>query len=530
MARRKQAERAAAEAMKARRAYYQHIRTNRQRRQMLYAFGPILAVIIGLVGYAYYTFEYARPRQPVARVSGQAITASVFSQRLQYSRRQVLNNVRQLVGMIQTDDKSFITQYANGQRSGVVQSTLDALIDEVLIQKEAEARGVTVADQEVHDEICRQLQTATKITSPSDATATAAAAESEGVTATDAVTTTDAITTTDPVSETVAGAPATPTDTAKPACELSEVEFNRAFDELYKPVLTEAGMTRATYDNLVRMNLYREALNKAIGAEIPTISEQVEVEYLVFNDSGAAAGAAALAAAKSGTSFNALLTQYGPRAVDDETAGSPTSALTETVSADGATATFQTDPASAGATEATTATGATTSTGATGALSDTAAAAPPTPAPLPTTAPDPYAVVKSDGKTWYTKESMKTELGFIDADVDKIFALAAGKAADALIKGSQGNYLVVVHQKDAERELPETELQTKRDGALEEWLKKTRTEKSAEISKFPLDVHTPPEPQWYIDGFTEIMGTADTQPPLDVASMLTQQPASTPAP
>ena len=142
MARRKQAERAAAEAMKARRAYYQHIRTNRQRRQMLYAFGPILAVIIGLVGYAYYTFEYARPRQPVARVSGQAITASVFSQRLQYSRRQVLNNVRQLVGMIQTDDKSFITQYANGQRSGVVQSTLDALIDEVLIQKEAEARAL----------------------------------------------------------------------------------------------------------------------------------------------------------------------------------------------------------------------------------------------------------------------------------------------------------------------------------------------------------------------------------------------------
>lgn len=566
MARRKHAERAAAEAMKARRQYYQHLRSNRQRRQFLYAFGPILVIVVGMLGYAFYNFKYYQPRQPVARVSGQAITANVFAQRLQYARRQVLNNVSQLMGMIQTDSNDFITNYANQQRTGVVQSTLDALIDEVLIEKEATARGITVTDQQVHDEICRQLQQATKITSPSDATATAkASGEGEaaasdavtdtvasagavgaaaGITATGALTSTTgltatadttatngvtgtgasasgAVTATDATTTTAGGASPLPSPTPKPACTMSDVEFDRAFKELYDPALTEATMTRATYDKLVRANLLREALSAKLGAEVPSTEAQVQALYLAFGTDAAAAGAAALTDAKGGAKWDALVAKYGPRAVNDETSGSPTTGLTETVKSGSTTATYQ-NAAATGATTATGATGAVTSTDATTETGKAApTSAPPTAAPAPTATPNPYAASKSDAPTWYTKEKMKTALGFNDADVDKVFALAAGKAMDVLLKGSQGNYLVLVVAKDDKHPLDADELKTKHDSAMEDWLKKTRSDKSAEINRFPLDALTPAEPQWYIDGFDRILQKAPGQPTLDINSMLT---------
>ncbi|MEO8084065.1 MAG: SurA N-terminal domain-containing protein [Ardenticatenales bacterium] len=576
MARRKHAERAAAEAMKARREYYQHIRMNRQRRQFLYAFGPILLIVVGMLGYAFYNFKYYQPRQPVARVSGQAIPASVFSQRVQYARRQVLNNVSQLMGMIQTDSNDFVTNYATQQRTGVVQSTLDALIDEVLIKKEAETRGLTVSDQEVHDEICRQLQQATKVTSPNDATATAkasgegdagasdavtntvasdatgatsatgaitgttmltatdAAAATSGVTLTSGMTDTQATTTEATTTEATtsttgaassggadaAGASPVPSPTPKPDCTMSEVEFDRAFTELYLPALTEATMTRETYDNLVRMNLFREALTAKLGEEVESTASQVEAQYLAFGSDAAAAGQAALADAKGGASWDALVAKYGPRAIDDQTAGSPTTGLTETVTSGSTTATFQ----NAGATDAVSSTGAAGATDAvtgTDATTDTAKASPPTAVPAPTAIPNPYAASKSESATWYTTATMKTELGFNDADVDKVFAVAAGKPGEELVKGSQGSYLVIVTNKDAKRPLSADELKTKRDSALEDWLKAMRSEKSAEINRFPLDTLTPPEPQWYIDGFDRILQKAPSQPTLDLNSMLT---------
>ncbi|MBK6770183.1 MAG: hypothetical protein IPG72_14460 [Ardenticatenales bacterium] len=60
---------------------------------------------------------------------------------------------------------------------------------------------------------------------------------------------------------------------------------------------------------------------------------------------------------------------------------------------------------------------------------------------------------------------MKTELGFIDADIDKIFALAAGKGGGCAHQGSQGNYRPSSEGRRAGTPGDRTS-KTKRDGAL----------------------------------------------------------------
>ncbi|MBK6770182.1 MAG: hypothetical protein IPG72_14455 [Ardenticatenales bacterium] len=151
------------------------------------------------------------------------------------------------------------------------------------------------------------------------------------------------------MSETVAGAPATPTVTAKPACELSEVEVQSCVRRKSTSASDEAGMTRAACDNLVQDEPHPKRSAKTIGSEIDDLGAGREIEYLVFNGFGSChPSTPRRSRPPNGAPHQRPADPVRPRAVDDETASSPTSALTETVSADGATATFQARPASAG--------------------------------------------------------------------------------------------------------------------------------------------------------------------------------------
>ncbi len=158
--RRNRAEDEAAQLRKARREMLRDRKIAQERRKLTAALAPIILFVVGLVAYGWFRLEYWQPRQPVARVVGTAIQADDYGKRVQFARRQTLNNLSNLLGFLQSTDPSFIQSYVEQQRTGIAQQTLDTMIDEVLIQAEANERGITVTDDEVEERICAELSTA----------------------------------------------------------------------------------------------------------------------------------------------------------------------------------------------------------------------------------------------------------------------------------------------------------------------------------------------------------------------------------
>jgi hypothetical protein len=311
-----------------------------ERRKLMSALVPVLVLVFGFVAFGWFRLAWWQPRQPVARVAGTAITAQDYGKRVQFARRQTLNNLSSLLGFLQSTDPSFIQSYVQGQRTGVAQQTLDQMIDERLIREEAEARGITVTDEEIEERICGELSQATGATGAStDADADAEAEDGEDAAAEEdasdeAESETDAEAAADEgeaedASETEGdeesdeAAEDEGEDVAAPSdelvCALEGPELDRAFETVLEPQLDQAGMSRGDYEELVRAQIYRDKLSESLGEELDTTAEQTEIEYLLFTDESVAADAsAALESGESWAAVSARFERPEEPAVEDE--------------------------------------------------------------------------------------------------------------------------------------------------------------------------------------------------------------------
>lgn len=135
-------------------------RKQREARQMKIIIAAAIvvgALILGLVGYGLIEQLILRPSTPVAEVGDQVITVGEFETRVKYARQQALNQSIQYFSYAQQFGDLGQSFYDTAQ-SLVMQlmdpvafagGVMDELIDNIIIQEEAEKRGLSVSEAEI---------------------------------------------------------------------------------------------------------------------------------------------------------------------------------------------------------------------------------------------------------------------------------------------------------------------------------------------------------------------------------------------
>lgn len=522
----------------------------KQSRSMLAVLLPVLGLIALIVGYGAYWEGWYKPHQPIAKVTlgaggpSETITAQDFVPRVQYQRNQIIQNLENLKGL-SISDPSILNSMAKNQRDGVGTAVQDVLVDEALVRMEAQKREVAVTDADIQSYLINndsRLSLAL-LGSPTPLPSATATVE---VKATSAASATPWPTPTEMSEEAIALAT---TERATVVAAVSASKFEGAVRQEVEPGLVQLGLSREQYLKIIREAVLRENLNKAMGAEIPDQEPQLEAEFLRFVDKASAEAAAKAAA--GGASWADLVSQFGPReepAADAATdPAADESAGDEPAAADAAAASPEPSPEATGEggpiflqATATAEAAATDAAGdaaapadetapADAAPADSTAAAPAAPTSaataVPSPTPDPYATATSTEAKWLTRHGLKTDTDFgltDEAELDTLLQLKAGGISAAL---QSSNGFLVIHAKSAEaaRAVDKTELKTRRDNAVQDWLTlikdaKTDEAKRAKIDKFPFDDKVPAEPVWFTTYMDDFLN-APAQPTIDIANL-----------
>jgi hypothetical protein len=90
-------------------------------------------------------------------------------------------------------------------------------------------------------------------------------------------------------------------------------------------------------------------------------------------------------------------------------------------------------------------------------------------------------------------------------------ALEAGAFSEPL-SGGRGTTIVFVRDVAESRELTPSELEQRRENALEPWLEQARAD--AQVDRFPLEGLVPPEPDWFTIAWEQLVGVPAPTPDL----------------
>ena len=283
---------------------------DRERHRLLYtglgiAIGAALLLVV--VGIVYQLFVL--PNRAVASFDGQEIAARDYQKRAKLEQSNLQNQLLQYTQMEQQfGNQGFFTTQINQLQAtlsspfALGQQTLDSMIRERVIEREAAARNITVTDDEVEEALRQEIANARGLVTVPQATATAQAAAdatataalwtptpeptvaaSAAVTATEDMTGTAAVTDTGAVSETAAPE-ATPTP-MPPAAIITDTALSEGLQSLEDSIKSISGMTLDEYRNIIRARLLGGKLAKVIGEEqVAATSEQVHARHILLRE------------------------------------------------------------------------------------------------------------------------------------------------------------------------------------------------------------------------------------------------------
>jgi parvulin-like peptidyl-prolyl isomerase len=263
--------------------------------------GTLLTVLValGLTSYGLIRSEVIEPRQPVAIVDGEKITTQQFRGRVSLYQLDLIQQYRQaeqLRSLFGSDPEfqSYVeqqvaqvqSQLANPEALG--QSALDAMIDEVLIRREAMRRGIVVSPEELDDLIAANfgfyphgtptppptatLSPDTPTPEPPTPTATAGPSPTPAPSATPEPTITP-------------GPSPTPFPTATP---YTREAYLADYDAQIEFLGNYGEATEEDYRLRYEAILYRQELLSALKAEVEPEQEQAWARQIVVTDEAAA--------------------------------------------------------------------------------------------------------------------------------------------------------------------------------------------------------------------------------------------------
>ncbi|VAW32355.1 hypothetical protein MNBD_CHLOROFLEXI01-470, partial [hydrothermal vent metagenome] len=237
------------------------------------------------------------PNQPVALVNEQEITLGEWQDRVRFERAQriiLLNNQLDAfqgnVGIVQQVAGQAINDLLQTELLG--QNALNRMIDEAVIVQAAQARGITVTDADVDEEIGRTFNFYDGALPTPLSTATGTVEPTPSITPLPTAVITDVVPTNTPFPTATVGPTNTPGPTATPvSAEAFQEEFGGLIAEFEK-----LGVSEEQYRETVRIQIYRERLTEALSEEqeLPDEAEQVSFFILQFETEEEANEAAAL--------------------------------------------------------------------------------------------------------------------------------------------------------------------------------------------------------------------------------------------
>jgi len=293
-------------------------REAKQTRLIIIITAVIGVIIIGLLGYGAVDQLIVRPRQPVAQVGDTVITVREFESQVQYTRIQLLNQTYQYYNFYQQFGQfgeSFLQTAQNiasqlAQPVTLGRDILDEMIDDIIIEEEAEQRGITASEQEVDEAIQQAFGffpdgtptptvTATIESTPTySATQLALVTLTSTPTATSLPTDTPEVTPTpleDEVGDEVEQTPAddspadeietTPTPEVTPTITLTPTPFTT---QVFGEELEEFNDLYSTYNfdltdlrDIFRIDILREKLLEQITEDLVPVQEEVWARHIL---------------------------------------------------------------------------------------------------------------------------------------------------------------------------------------------------------------------------------------------------------
>lgn len=298
------------------------------RQRILAGTGVVLLAILGLLGYGWYDTTVVQPRQPVAEVNGEVITAAAFRNRVlfaQWNLLQQYQSLQQFLSFLGGDPQSLQTyqqqllslqgQLADPEVLG--NAMLDEMVSEILMRQEAQARGIQVSEEDIDQSFERAFGfypegTPTPQPSPTeptleptallDPTAAAVATGQAEVTATAQAEATS-VQPVIGVEETVE-----PEATPQPSATAYTRELYESNYQTYIATLKSFGVQEATVRRVRESQLYRDRLSETFADQVGSDQEQVWARHILVSDQELAAELLERLAA--GESWEELAAQY----------------------------------------------------------------------------------------------------------------------------------------------------------------------------------------------------------------------------
>lgn len=137
-------------------------REERQTRFIIYGSIAIVAVVIILVSIALLDIYIFTPDKPVAIVNGDKISTSDYQARVKFERLQLVNQFASTLQLMQSFDDESTLQYFQSSLQQISfqltpdvhgQSVLDNMIDDTIIQQQADQLNISVSEAELDEYI-----------------------------------------------------------------------------------------------------------------------------------------------------------------------------------------------------------------------------------------------------------------------------------------------------------------------------------------------------------------------------------------
>lgn len=224
----------------------------RTRATLLAGTAIVLILSLGIIGFGLYRERVLVPGTPVATVNGEIIRASEYHKRLRLQRLATATFLQDLQRQASqaTDEQSrafYQTLIASSEQqlSALPYTTLEELIEERLVAREAARRGIQLSEEEIDPAVRARLGFADPDT-PEDAPE---------------------------------GGGEGPAGGQGPAGE-DDARFQEVYTEYLATLRRQAGMSQRDFRAMVRADLLQERLEEALRAEIPERAQHVYVKHI----------------------------------------------------------------------------------------------------------------------------------------------------------------------------------------------------------------------------------------------------------
>jgi parvulin-like peptidyl-prolyl isomerase len=266
----------------------QSARERKRNRRIVIGTGAAIALALLFV-IAGVVYEFViKPSSTLAAVNEDKIVTRDYWKRVHLQQNQLQNQLARLVDLErQFGNQGFFTSQIS-QIEATLSSpfslgvqVLDEMIEEAVIRGEAEARGVSVSDEEAEEALREQVAASQQAVTVPQATATAAAAEEATATAeswtptpTPTIDVSGAITETEPL----------PTPEPLPTLPvLTEDAYQEGLAELESNIRGVSGMSLAEYREVIRTQLLTEKLQAIVANEqVSVTSEEVNARHILL--------------------------------------------------------------------------------------------------------------------------------------------------------------------------------------------------------------------------------------------------------